>query len=84
MTHSSEVVQGAFGEGWFEAKVERACEDRLEGTSVGEVDQEEMRKAEEPVVEGVSKGQDWLKEDNIGEQVDQRDTNEKWGLDYIL
>lgn len=48
-----------------------------------EVDQEEMGKAEEPGIEGVRRGQDWLEEDNIGDQVDQHDTNEKW-LDYIL
>lgn len=48
-----------------------------------EVDQEETGKAEEPGIEGVRRGQDWLEEDNIGDQVDQHDTNEKW-LDYIL
>lgn len=80
----SEEVQGAFGEGRFEAKVEQACEDRFEGTSVEEVDQEETGKAEEPVVEGVSKGQDWLEEDNIGDQVDQCDMNEKWWVGYML
>lgn len=49
-----------------------------------EVDQEETGKAEEPVVEGVSKGQDWLEEDNIGDQVDQCDMNEKWWVGYML
>lgn len=73
----SEEVQGAFGEGRFETKVERACEDRFEGTSVEEVDQEETGKVEEPVIEGVRKGQDWLEEDNTGDQVDQHDKNEK-------
>lgn len=57
---------------------EPVCEDRFEETSGEAADQEEMGKVEDPVVEGVSKVQDWLEEGNIGDQVDRRGTNEKW------
>lgn len=58
--------------------MEPVSEDRFEGTSGEAADQEEMGKVEDPVVEGVSKVQDWLEEGNIGDQVDRRGTNEKW------
>lgn len=57
--------------------VERACEDRSEGTSAEEADLEETGKVEEVELEGARKGQDWLEDGKIGDQVDRRDTNEK-------